>query len=100
MRKARYAVKASRPVLYPCLAVAALGIFAVLELLVWRVGRSYPDALVQVRYVDNINRLTPQAMREICNQPLTTPALVRSETACFCDVERLSWRGTSDPAVQ
>ncbi|HCV64904.1 hypothetical protein [Serratia proteamaculans] len=76
-------MKATGPVLYPCLAAAALGVFAVLELLVWRAGGSYPDALVQVRYVDKVNRLTPQAIREICNQPLIPPELVKKRNGLF-----------------
>ncbi|ORM70302.1 hypothetical protein [Pantoea rwandensis] len=76
-------MKVPGPVIYPCLAAAALGILAVLELLIWRVGGSYPDALAQVRYVDNVNRLTPQAMREICSQPLTTPELEMKRNGLF-----------------
>lgn len=46
------------------------------ESLIWRLSDSYPAALSQTRYVDNIKLLTPQAIKTICNQPLTHPELV------------------------
>ena len=71
------------PVLYPCLAAAALILFSGLENMLWRTGDSYPVELAQVRYVDDIRLLTPQAMRYICNLPLTTPELLKKQNGLY-----------------
>ena len=70
-------------VLLPCLIAALLAGFTGLENALWRLGKSYPAALAQTRYVDDIRLLTPQAAREICSLPLAQPELVRKRNGLY-----------------
>lgn len=70
-------------VLYPCLAAAALVLFTGMEYLMWRTCVSYPTVLAQVRYVDDVTLLTPQALREICGLPLTKPELKSKQNGLY-----------------
>lgn len=70
-------------VLSPCLTAAALVLCAVAENLIWRSGNYYPAALAQVRYVDDVSLLTPQAQRDICNLPLAEPELASKQNGLY-----------------
>ena len=70
-------------VLYPCLVAMAAVLFVGLDSLIWHNGDSYPRGLARVRYVDDIRLLTPQAMRNICSLPLTTPELVQKQSGLY-----------------
>ncbi|ASM03159.1 MULTISPECIES: hypothetical protein [Enterobacterales] len=70
-------------VLYPCLAAAALVLFTGIENLMWRTGVSYPAVFAQVRYVDDVSLLTPQALMDICGLPLTKPELKRKQNGLY-----------------
>ncbi|HDG1708963.1 TPA: hypothetical protein PFE25_002120 [Kluyvera ascorbata] len=70
-------------VLYPCLVAMAAVMFIGLDSLIWHTGDNYPRRLAQIRYVDDVRLLTPQAMRDICNLPLTTPELVQKQSGLY-----------------
>ncbi len=70
-------------VLYPCLVAMTAVLFIGIESLIWHTGDSYPRGLAQVRYVDDVRLLTPQAMRDICSLPLTTPELVQKQSGLY-----------------
>lgn len=70
-------------VLLPCLIAALLAGFTGLENALWRLGKSYPAALAQTRYVDDIHLLTPQAAKEICNLPLTRPEIIEKRNGLY-----------------
>ncbi|MFJ5981341.1 hypothetical protein [Enterobacter cancerogenus] len=70
-------------VLLPCLIAALLAGFTGLENALWRLGKSYPAALAQTRYVDDIHLLTPQAVRDICSMPLAQPELVKKSNGLY-----------------
>ncbi|UMB75186.1 hypothetical protein FXN80_13740 [Dickeya fangzhongdai] len=70
-------------VLYSCVVSMAMVIAGCRENLVWRLADSYPYALSQIRYVEKAELMTPQAMRHICNLPLTPPELVRKANGLF-----------------
>lgn len=70
-------------VLYTCLVAMAAVLFIGLESLIWHTGDSYPRGLAQVRYVDDVRLLTPQAMRDICRLPLTIPELVQKQSGLY-----------------
>lgn len=73
----------SRAVLYPCLTAAVLVLCAGAENIIWRNGNYYPAALAQVRYVDDVRLLTPQAQRDICHLPLTEPELAIKQNGLY-----------------
>ena len=70
-------------VLYPCLAAITLVLLVALENLLWYTGDWYPAALTQARYVNDSSLLTPQAVRDICSLPLTTPELVNKRNGLY-----------------
>ncbi len=75
--------KVTGAVLLPCLMAVFFIVFSGLENALWRTGKSYPAALAQTRYVDDIRLLTPQAAREICRLPLTQPELVKKRNGTY-----------------
>lgn len=85
MIRARNAHRGAVPgaVLYPCIAVAALVLFIGLEFLLWNTSASYPAVLAQVRYVEDVRLLTPQARKDICGLPLTKPELERKQNGLY-----------------
>ncbi|MBJ3817080.1 hypothetical protein F9C28_19920 [Shimwellia pseudoproteus] len=72
-----------RIVLIPCLLALVWGAFVASEMLLWRLSDRYPAHFAGVRYVNDIALLTPQAMAEICHQPLTRPELQTKHNRLF-----------------
>jgi len=62
-------------VLLPCIACGVFMTFVSLENLMWRMTEYYPPVLAGVRFVSDPSLLTPPAVREICQTPLTQPEL-------------------------
>lgn len=72
-----------RAVFYPCVCSIILVVACCTESLLWRWSDSYPSLLSQTRYVDNLKYLTPQAIKMICNQPLTQPELLPKRNGLY-----------------
>jgi hypothetical protein len=68
-------MRTSLVVLIPCLLTLIWGVFVVSETLIWKISEYYPSFLARVRYVNDIQRLTPQAIADICHLPLTQAEL-------------------------
>ena len=67
--------KPLKAVLIPCITCALFITFMSAENLLWCTTSYYPAAFARVRYVSDASMLTPAAVREICNTPLTRPEL-------------------------